>query len=296
MLYALQGAVESGVIFAFMALGVYLTFRILDFPDLTVDGSFTTGASVAAVLIFNGANPILASIAALLAGAIAGMITGLIHTKCKINPLLSGIIMMIALYSINLRIMGRPNIALLGKENNLILYLSHWLPGTLSAFSLLVALAILVFLTKWVLDWFLNSELGLALRATGDNPKMIRSLGVYTDQTKILGLSLSNGLVGLAGALFAQYQGSSDAAMGIGMIVIGLASVIIGESIFGTRSIRWTTTAVVLGAIVYRIVIALALRIPGFQASDLRLITAIIVLIALTTPLFMKRERGRRLA
>lgn len=282
--YALQGAIESGLIYAIMALGVYLTFRILDFPDLTVDSSFTTGGAVAAVLIVQGVNPIFASLAALLAGMLAGVCTGLIHTKGKINKLLSGIIMMIALYSINLRIMGqRPNIPLLGQEANLITWMKNWLP---TKFSLILSMAVVLIVIKLFIDWFLKTEIGLAIRATGDNPRMIRSFGVHTDNTIILGLALSNGLVALSGSLIAQQQGFSDAAMGIGMIVIGLASVIIGESLFGTRSLVWTTAAVIGGAIVYRIVIAMAMRIPGFEASDLRLLTAIIVIIALTAPLY----------
>lgn len=291
--YALQGAVESGLIFAIMAIGVYLTFRILAFPDLTVDSSFTTGGAIASVLIINGTNPVLASLAALGAGMLAGMCTGLIHTKGKINNLLSGIIMMIALYSINLRIMGRPNIPLLGEEGNLVTWMKNMLP---TPFSFILTMAVVVLLIKVFIDWFLKTEIGLALRATGDNPRMIRSLGVHTDQTIILGLSLSNGLVALSGAFFAQFQGSSDASMGIGMIVIGLASVIIGESLFGTRSLFWTTAAVIGGAIVYRLVVAMALRIPGFEASDLRLITAIIVIIALTAPLYTERFKKKRIS
>ncbi len=291
MAYALQGAVESGLIYAIMAIGVYLTFRILNFPDLTVDGSFTTGGAVAAVMIIQGTNPILASLAALGAGMLAGMCTGLIHTKGKINNLLSGIIMMIALYSINLRIMGqRPNIPLLGEEGNVITWMKNLLP---TAYSLIIVMAVVLFIIKLLIDWFLKTEIGLALRATGDNPRMIRSFGVHTDHTIILGLSLSNGLVSLSGALIAQQQGFSDAAMGIGMIVIGLASVIIGESLFGTRSLVWTTAAVIGGAIVYRIVVAMAMRIPGFEASDLRLLTAIIVIIALTAPLYAERFKKR---
>jgi len=287
--YALQGAIESGLIYAIMALGVYLTFRILDFPDLTVDSSFTTGGAVAAVMIVQGFNPIAASLAALLAGMLAGVCTGLIHTKGKINKLLSGIIMMIALYSINLRIMGqRPNIPLLGQEGNVVDWMKNVLP---TKYSLIIAMAVVLVAIKLFIDWFLKTEVGLALRATGDNPRMIRSFGVHTDYTIILGLALSNGLVALSGALIAQLQGFSDAAMGIGMIVIGLASVIIGESLFGPRSLVWTPAAVIGGAIVYRIMVAMAMRIPGFEASDLRLLTAIIVIIALTTPLYSEQVK-----
>ncbi|MFS0837761.1 ABC transporter permease [Paenibacillus sp. 1P03SA] len=266
-----QGSLEQGLLYAIMALGVYLTFRILDFPDLTVDGSFTTGASIAAIMITNGLSPLLATLAAFAGGAVAGLITGLLHTKGKINALLSGILMMIALYSINLRIMGKANTSLFGSE---IL---------ISKESLLYIMPIIVVALKLALDWFLHTELGLALRATGDNKRMIRSFGVNTDNTIILGVSLSNGLVALSGALVAQYLGFADMQMGVGMIVVGLASVIIGEALFGTKTIFRATLAVVLGAIVYRFVVAIALQV-GLESTDMKLMTALIVIIALTLP------------
>ncbi|MEY9092922.1 ABC transporter permease [Paenibacillus sp. RC84] len=266
-----QGSLEQGLFYAIMALGVYITFRILDFPDLTVDGSFTTGASIAAVMITHGVSPLLATLAAFAGGAVAGLVTGLLHTKGKINALLSGILMMIALYSINLRIMGKATISLFGSEvlldKELILYI----------------LPIVVVAIKLALDWFLHTELGLALRATGDNKRMIRSFGVNTDNTIILGVSLSNGLVALSGALFAQYLEFSDMQMGVGMIVIGLASVIIGEALFGAKTIIRATFAVVLGAIIYRFVVAIALQV-GLESTDMKLMTALIVVIALTLP------------
>lgn len=266
-----QGSLEQGLLYAIMALGVYLTFRILDFPDLTVDGSFTTGASIAAIMITNGTSPLLATLAAFAGGAVAGLITGLLHTKGKINALLSGILMMIALYSINLRIMGKANTSLFGSE---IL---------ISKESLLYIMPIIVVALKLALDWFLHTELGLALRATGDNKRMIRSFGVNTDNTIILGVSLSNGLVALSGALVAQYLGFADMQMGVGMIVVGLASVIIGEALFGSKTIIRATLAVVLGAIVYRFVVAIALQV-GLESTDMKLMTALIVIIALTLP------------
>lgn len=272
MYSSLIGALEMGLLYAFMALGVYITFRILDFPDLTVDGSFTTGGAIAAVMITHGYSPLLATVCALLGGMAAGMCTGLLHTKGKINGLLSGILMMIALYSINLRILVRPNVSLMGEVS------------LFSSINPLLVMPFVVLLVKILMDLFLRTDLGLALRATGDNSRMIRSFGVNTDTTTILGISLANGMVALSGALIAQYSTFADSSMGIGMIVIGLASVIIGEAIFGAGNIFRATLAVVLGSIVYRIVVALALRVPWLKASDLKLITAIIVIIALVFP------------
>ncbi|GAB7388943.1 ABC transporter permease [Bacillaceae bacterium] len=298
---AVFGSLESGVIYALMALGVYLTFRILDFPDLTVDGSFTTGGAVAATMIVNGYSPLLATGAALVAGLIVGSFTGLLHTKGKINALLSGILTMIALYSINLRIMGRANVPLLSEET-LITQIKASFSGMLpavQAFSILLSMGLFVLIVKFVIDWFLRTEIGLAMRATGDNEKMIRSFSANTDHTKILGLSLSNGLVALSGALMAQYQGFADVQMGIGMIIIGLASVIIGEAIFGDATIRRATFAIIGGAIIYRIVVALALRV-GLDPSDMKLITSLIVIIALVLPRYTyslkeKRRKANRL-
>ncbi|OBZ14513.1 ABC transporter permease [Bacillus sp. FJAT-27264] len=272
MMNSMLGATELGLLYAFMALGVYITFRILDFPDLTVDGSYTTGGAIAAVMISHGYSPWLATLAALAGGMAAGMCTGLLHTKGKINGLLSGILMMIALYSINLRIMGKPNVSLMGED---LIF------GSVNP---LYVMPFVVLAVKLLMDLFLRTDLGLALRATGDNARMIRSFGVNTDNTTILGISLSNGLVALSGALIAQYSTFADSSMGIGMIVIGLASVIIGEAIFGSGSVFRATLAVVLGSIVYRIVVALALRVPWLNASDLKLITAVIVIVALVFP------------
>jgi putative ABC transport system permease protein len=284
MLSSLSGAVELGLLYALMALGVYITFRILDFPDLTVDGSFTTGGAIAALMISHGYNPVLACLAAFAGGLVAGACTGLLHTKGKINGLLSGILMMIALYSINLRIMGKPNISLLG-DNTIF-----------SSISPITLMIIVVIIVKLLLDLFLHTDLGLALRATGDNARMIRSLGANTDTTTILGVSLSNGLVALSGALIAQQSGFADLTMGVGMIVIGLASVIIGEAIFGARNVFFATMAAVLGSIVYRIVVALALRVEWLEASDLKLITAIIVIVALVLPSVRRAIKQKGLA
>ncbi|WP_207893894.1 ABC transporter permease [Tumebacillus sp. BK434] len=280
--FALLGSMESGLIFAFLALGVYVTFRILDFPDLTVDGSFTAGGATAATLLAAGVHPVLATIAAVLVGALAGSVTGLLHTKGKINALLAGILTMIALYSVNLRIMGRANVPLLNEET-LVTKINGSLETWLGDFALAAVLAVGVVVVKAALDWFLRTETGLMLRATGDNERMIRSFGANTDGAKVLGLALANGLVALAGAWMAQYQGFADVSMGIGMIVIGLASVIIGEAVFGRSTIARATLAVIGGAILYRLIVAFALR-AGVNPSDLKLITALIVIAALVSP------------
>jgi len=289
MLGSLFGAVELGLLYALMALGVYITFRILDFPDLTVDGSFATGGAIAAIAITQGWSPWLATLAALAGGLAAGAVTGILHTKGKINGLLSGIIMMIALYSINMRIMGKPNVSLRGFDT-----LFTALPENL--IKLIPILAIAIFLIKLLLDAFLRTDLGLALRATGDNARMIRSFGTNTDRTTILGVSLANGLVAVSGALIAQEAKFTDISVGVGMIVIGLASVIIGEAIFGARTIFQATLAVVLGSIVYRIVVALALRVEWLDTSDLKLITAVIVIIALVLPYVQRLRRQKSMA
>jgi len=285
---AIMGAIEQGLIFGLLALGVYLTFRILNVPDLTVDGSFALGGAVAAKLIIDGMSPILATLVAFAVGGLAGAFTGVLHTKGKINALLAGILTMIALYSINLRIMGKANLPLL-REDTLITYIKDLgIPDlVVGGITLLTGMAmvfiVIVLIIKLIIDWFLHTDLGLDLRATGDNPKMIRSFGVNTDTTTIIGLTLSNGLVAASGAWFAQFQGFADVGMGIGMIVIGLASVIVGEVLFGSSSIFRVTLAVIGGSIVYRLVIALALR-AGLDPSDMKLITALIVIIALTVP------------
>ena len=281
---ALLNSIEMGMICAGMALGVYITFRVLNFPDLTVDGSFVTGAAVTAVLLVNGVSPIMSSLVSLIAGFIAGLCTGILHTKGKINPLLSGILMMIALYSINMHIMGKPNLSLRGHET------------VFTDIPPLVLMPVVVLIIKILLDLFLHTDLGLALRATGDNPQMIRSLGANTDMTKILGISLSNGLVALSGALIAQQSGFADISMGIGMIVIGLASVIIGEAIFGAGTVVRATLAVIFGSVIYRFVVALALQVQWFDASDLKLITALIVIVALVVPTLQRYMKQRKVA
>lgn len=319
MFTALFGSVEQGIIYAIMALGVYLTFRVLDFPDLTVDGSFVTGAATAAMMIVLGYHPILATFVAIVAGFIAGCMTGLLHTKGKINPLLSGILMMIALWSINLRIMGltadntigRSNIPLLNEETIFTKFYAFWsnlgiddalnnmlasigiapVPAT---WGILLVVIIITVIIKLIVDWFLKTEVGLAIRATGDNKRMIRSFSANTDRLIILGLGISNALVAFSGALIAQYAKYADIGLGIGMIVIGLASVIIGEAIFGTKTIFRTTLAVVVGAIIYRIIYAIALRIDWLDTGDMKLITAVIVILALVIPQIVNKRKQQK--
>ncbi len=285
-------ALDLGLIYGLMALGVYLTFRVLDFPDLTVDGSFTTGAALAAALIIGGYHPLLATLLGGAAGAVAGLVTGLLHTKGRINPLLAGILTQIALYSINLRIMGRANLPLLRTDTMLSGLRDAHLFATWTSALIFGALAIVFML---VIDWFLNTDLGLALQATGDNERMIQAQGVNTDMTKILGLSLSNALVALCGALIAQYQGFADIGMGIGLIVAGLASVIIGQALVTSRRFIFATFAVILGSVVYRGVIQLALNV-GFNPNDMKLISAVLVIAALLLPRLavMRRWRAHR--
>lgn len=281
---AFTGSLEQGLLYAIMALGVYLTFRILNFPDLTVDGSFVTGGAIAAVMITNGISPFLATTAAFAGGLLAGLCTGLLHTKGKVNALLSGILMMIALYSINIRIMKKSNISLLNIDT------------IFTGANVLLVMPFAILLVKFALDWFLHTDTGLALRATGDNPRMIRSFGVNTDHTIMIGVSISNGLVALSGALVSQYLGFADVTLGVGMIVIGLASVIIGEALFGTRSVIRTTIAVILGSIVYRLVVALALQIDWLGPTDMKLITASIVIAALILPMIQRTIRQKQSA
>jgi putative ABC transport system permease protein len=273
----LQGSLELGIIYAIMALGVFISFRTLNIPDLTVDSSFTLGAAVSAIMI-GISQPFIGLAFAFLAGFIAGTVTALLTTKLKIQPLLSGILMMLALYSINLKVMGgRPNIPLLNKP--LIFSFLQGLAGAryTKLFFLMLILALILFL----LYLFLKTKLGLALRATGDNDQMVRALGVNTNVTIIIGLALSNGLVALSGAIIAQYQGFADVSMGIGMVIIGLASVIIGEVLFGVKTLLRRLIAVVLGAVVYRFVITVALWL-GMPPTDLKLVSAVIVAGALS--------------
>lgn len=290
-LYSLLGALEIGLIFALVALGVLISFRILRFPDLTVDGSFPLGGAVAATLIAAGTDPFSATAAATLAGALAGTITGWLNVRLRIMDLLASILMMIALYSINLRIMGRPNVPLITEPTVFTLLQREALADYVFRPLLLIGVVIVA---KLLLDWFFTTQTGLAMRATGSNPRMARAQGVNTGWMILGGMALSNALVGLAGALFAQTQGGADISMGVGTIVIGLAAVIVGESILPSRKLFLATLAVILGAIVYRFFIALALNSDfiGLQAQDLNLVTALLVTVALVLPMIKRRLAG----
>lgn len=279
---AIFGSLELGMIYAVLSLGVFLSFRTLNIPDLTVDGSVVTGAAASAVVCSMGGSSFLGLFLAFVCGCVAGAVTAILNTKLKIQPLLAGILVMLGLYSINLRIMGsRPNISLI-RSDTLYKSAAEILPEKYSA---LIVGAIILSIVIAVFYFFLKTRLGFALRATGDNEEMVRAYAINSDGMKVLGLALSNGFVGLAGGMLAQYQSFSDVTMGTGMVVIGLASVILGEAIFGTNSLLRRLIAVSLGAIVYRLVIAQALEF-GLPTSDLKLVSAIIVVGALSIGTF----------
>lgn len=280
---AFFGAIELGVIFALVAFGVYLSFRILDFPDLTVDGSFPLGAAVCAVMIVAGVNPWLATLGATLAGAMAGVVTAWLNLRLKILHLLASILTMTALYSINLRVMGKPNMALLGQDTILSPLESLDIPYY---FVNILAFGVIVLVVLVLLALFLKSETGLAMRATGSNPRMARAQGISTKAMTILGMAISNGMVGLAGSLFAQSQGYADVTMGVGIIVVGLASVIGGEALLSTRTVVLALIACFLGALLYRLAVAFALNADfiGLKSQDLNLVTAVLVAAAIVLP------------
>lgn len=270
--------IDLGLIYAIMALGVFLTYRVLNMPDLTVDGSFTTGAGTAAILITNGVDPWVATAAGFVAGALGGLATATLHTRLHIDPLLASILVMIALYSINLRIMGRANLPLLGQTT---VFSPLKDTGALGTGTSIAALFVVVFLVKLALDAFLRTDFGLGVQATGDNRGMAASFGVSTDYAETITLMVANGLVGLSGAILAQYQGFADISMGIGMILIGLASVIVGQAVLSARHAFIATLGVVLGAILYRLVIFWALRTDVLDTGDMKLISALLVVTAL---------------
>ena len=285
---AIQGAASQGIIWGIMTLGVYITFKVLDFADLTVDGSFALGGAVSAILISNGMNPFITLFFSFLAGSLAGLATGILNTKLQIPGILAGILTMIALYSINIRVMGgRPNIPLLGMATSLTI-IQNILSLSKVVSDLLVGFVFSIFIVL-IMYWFFGTEMGCAIRATGNNEKMIRALGVDTNVMKTIGLMISNALVSLSGALVTQSQGYADVGMGTGTIVIGLASVIIGEVIFGNRfNFLYKLSSIVMGSIIYRIIIAIVLQL-GLKATDLKLLTAIIVAIALSVPVLNKK-------
>ena len=290
-LISLLGALEIGLIFALVALGVLISFRILNFPDLTADGSFPLGGAVAATLIVGGTDPWIACIAAMLAGAAAGWVTAWLNVRLNILQLLASILVMVALYSINLRVMGAPNVALIGSPT-----VFSPLIGDASERAMWVqpgVLAAIVVAAKLLLDAYFASQSGVAMRATGANPRMARAQGISTNRAILTGMALSNALIALGGALYVQTQGGADISMGVGTIVVGLAAVIIGETLIPSRSLWVITLATVLGAILYRLFIALALSADfiGLQAQDLNLVTAVLVGLALVLPTLKAKLR-----
>ena len=274
----LQATIEQSLIFAIMALGVYISFRILNFPDMTVDGTFPLGAAISAKLLTMGINPYLSLVVALLAGALAGAITGIIHVKLKVKDLLTGILIMTALYSVNFRIMGKSNIPLFEEDNIFN-----------TDYSIMITIVVLILISKILLDYLLKTKFGFALKALGDNENLVISLGLNEEKYKIYGLMIANAFVAFSGAILAQYQGFADVGMGTGTIVIGLASIIIGDTLFGKSRKIAGTTVVIIGSIIYRGVIALTLSI-GMDASDLKLITSVIVILIL----WIQRQKDKR--
>ena len=274
----LQATIEQSLIFAIMVLGVYISFRILNFPDMTVDGTFPLGAAISAKLLTLGLNPYLTLLVALIAGAAAGAITGLIHVKLKVKDLLAGILVMTALYSINLRVMGKSNIPLFEEDNIFN-----------TEYSMMITIVVLILISKLLLDYLLKTKFGFALKALGDNENLIVSLGLNEEKYKIYGLMIANAFVAFSGAVLAQYQGFADVGMGTGIIVIGLASIIIGDTLFGKRRRLAGTTIVIIGSILYRGVIAVTLSM-GMDASDLKLITSVIVIIIL----WIQKQKDKR--
>ena len=295
ILLAMEGAISQGILWGLMTLGVYLTFRILNVADMTVDGSFAAGGAVTAILITKGMNPVLSLLFVFITGLITGLATGLMNTKLKINILLASILSQIALYSINIRIMGKANTPLIGMPTmmrNLVELTGGKLNTTQASLIIGIVIITIIIITMY---WFFGTEIGSAIRATGNNEHMVRALGVNTDTTKILGLMISNGMVALSGALVAQSQGYADVGMGTGTIVIGLASIIIGEVIFGQRFGFWyVLLSAVFGSIIYRIIVAVVLQL-GLKSTDLKLLTAVIVAAALSVPVLKaKIQRKRR--
>ena len=265
-------AIEEGLLFSIVSMGVYITYKILDFPDLSVDGTYPLGAAITAVLLINGVNPWLAIIISAVGGAIAGGTTAFLHVKLKISNLMSGILVMIALYSVNLRVMGKSNTPLFSTK-------TIFKNTNLKSIFIII---IMVVICKIIIDTFLKTKRGFLLIAVGDNEQVVSSLGINKNGVKVLGLMISNGLVGMAGAIQAQKYGYADVTMGQGIVVMGLATVVIGITIFGKLSLLKCTTLSILGAIIYRVAIAIALRV-NFNPNDLKLITAIIVIIALAS-------------
>ena len=290
MILILLSVLEQGMIYAIMALGIYITYKILDFPDLTVDGSFPLGAAVAAVMISKDVNPLLTLPVCFLVGAIVGVCTGLIHVKLKVRDLLSGIIMMTALYTAELRVAGRANLPFYNKttifDNDVV---DSVFPETLEKYKTVLIILLIVLAVKYILDWYLHTKSGYILRAVGDNEAIVTAMAVDKGKIKIIGLSIANGLVALSGCVYAQQQRFFDVSMGTGTMVIGLASVIIGTSLFQRFTFFRVTSSVVIGSVLYKGCVALAIKL-GFVSADLKFITASLFLIILV----LGRERKRK--
>ncbi len=282
-------SLEQGLAYGLVALGIVISFRILAFPDLTVDGSFALGGAVVARLIMEGVPPIYSILAATITGFLAGCCTGLLNTRLKINSLLAGILMMTILYSVNLRIMGRSNIQLLTVNTFLTplenLEINRFIP-------IIIFFFVVAFAVKFLTDMFFHTQIGFVMRATGDNEQMIRSLGVSTDNMTVLGLGISNAFVSLSGSLVAQDQGFSDIGMGIGMIVAGLAAIIIGETLIGKKTVERMTLAALVGSIIYKLIISVGLRL-GLAPTDLKMATGVMVILALGIPALKKEKEGK---
>lgn len=299
---AMLGAVSQGVLWGIMALGVYITFKILDFADMTVDGSFALGGCICALLIVSGFNPLLAIFVAAVAGSLAGLLTGVLTTKLKIPGILAGILVQLALYSINLHVLGGPNQPLSRANKTIInwvnnaLHLGDIFPVSATSLSALICGIIFTVLVIVGLYWFFGTEIGCAVRATGGNEFMSRAQGINTDFMKILALMTANALVAMSGALVMQQQRFGDVSMGIGTIVIGLASIIIGEVIFGKRfGFWWCLLGVVLGSVIYRMIIAIVLQL-GMKTQDLKLLSAVVVAVALSVPVIKKSFKKKSVA
>lgn len=284
----LQISLEQGLAYALVALGIVISFRILAFPDLTVDGSFVLGGAVVAKVIVAGYPPIAGIVLSVLLGFLAGCATGLLNTRLKINSLLAGILIMTILYSVNLRVMGRSNMPLITYTT----FFTRFEQTEMRWLFIVLLFALIVFSTKFLTDLFLHTQIGLAMRATGDNEQMIRTLGVNTDHMTILGLGISNAFVALSGSLVAQHQGFADIGMGIGMIVAGLASIIIGETILQAKSVGMNTFAAILGSFVYRLIITIGLWL-GLAPTDLKMATGVMVILALGFPALKKEKEGK---
>lgn len=299
---AMLGAVSQGILWGIMALGVYITFKILDFADMTVDGSFALGGCVCALLIVKGINPLFAVFVAAAAGSIAGLLTGFLTTKLKIPGILAGILVQLALYSINLHILGGPNQPLTRANKTMmnwignVLHLGDVFPVSATSVSALICGIIFTVLIIAGLYWYFGTEVGCAIRSTGGNEYMSRAQGINTDFMKILALMLANALVALSGGLVMQQQRFGDVSMGIGTIVIGLASIIIGEVIFGKRfGFWWSLLSVVFGSIIYRVIIAIVLQL-GMKTQDLKLLSAVVVAVALSVPVIKKNFKKKNVA